>query len=318
MNPRFLQLYPSARLGAIHVSYSTSKQFLQPLIFYRLVATITEGTADPQCPFGKWKCEREVMINPVRPPDPPLYIEAYPNEFRLQSGITLKRYLCGHSIGKLDFLAEEPNPINLLVPTPRASTFIPIEISWTPNGFTPSHIQPHNWTFVVRSRVRLHIFHSTKALQQEPTLDDVKKLSHLGMHVETTTEEVRYYRGLVWKIDQPLENGIAVDSDHIHRSSLRTKLHAAINVPKRFLPTFLAPTIVLRYSIVLKFSLFGLRQTPASIVVPVQLYRYRLLSKDGDKPEWPTGLSEEYLPENSSDETCEQLNDPPPHYRAWT
>lgn len=316
MNSRFLSLYPSARLSAIHVSNATNKQLLQALIYYRLVATITERTTDSQRSFAKWKCEREVVINPLRPPEPPLYIEAYPDEFKLQSGIKLRRHLCGRSIGELDFLADEPNPINLLVSTPRASTFIPIEISWTSNGLTPSHVQPQDWTFVVQSRVRLHVFHSSKALQQEPTLDDVRKLSYLGVHVETTAEEVRYYSGLVWHVGSSLENGTATDSNHMHRTLWKTKLRAAVNVPKRCLPSFLAPTAALRYSVVLKFSLLGLWQSSASIVVPVQLYRYRSLSTEEYKPDWTSGVSEESWPDNGSDDTWECSNEPPPSYRS--
>ena len=295
---------------------ATNRQLLQALIYYRLVATITERTSDQQRSFGKWKCEREVVINPLRPPDPPLYIEAYPHEFRLRSGITLRRHVCGRSIGELNFLADEPNPINLLVPTPRGSTFIPIEISWTPNGFTPSHVRPHDWTLVVQSRVRLRVFHSSKVLQQEPTLEDVRKLNHLGVHIETAAEEVRYYSGLIWHMDSSLDDGTTVDSNHVHRLSWKTKLRAAVNVPKRCLPSFLAPTAALRYSVVLKFSLLGLWQSSASIVVPVQLYRNRPLSAEEYKFDWPSGVSGESWSDNDSDEAWECLDEPPPSYRS--
>jgi hypothetical protein len=281
-----LQLYPSARLGAFYRSYPTHQHFLRCSVLYRVVATITATGSPPKIPCSQWQCVREIFITPTRSPDPPLYHDTYSKEYRVNDCVTLRRHFCGHSLAQLHISAQEPPPINLSDRKPRASTFVPMELSLIPSIHLSSYMPFHNWTIAVKASLRLRVFHSSKRLETEPMVEDPRKLNHLFMRVEPINEEVRHYDGLYWNID-PL-------GSHL---SWRTKLHIAVSVPKWLLPSFMGPNAALRYNMVLKISILGLGKASASVVVPVQLYRSHLPSSVGNREGQQLGTSD-----NSSDD----------------
>lgn len=282
-------------------------------MLYRIVATITETGGTPKALSSQRQCVREVFVTPTRPPDPPLYLDAYPKEFKVSDFVTLRRHFCSHSLGNLQISAQEPSPVNLSVATPRASTFIPIQVSFIPNTPASIQIQPHNWTMVVKTSLRLRVFHSTNRLRTEPTVHDFKKFNDLFMRVESVNEEVRHYHDLSWKLDS---SGSEVP--------WRTKLHVAVTVPKTILPSFLAPNAALRYYIILNVCVSGLSKGSASAVVPIQLYRSHLPSAIGVKEdqqfgvcEEPAGIMEELGLDGDEEyaESSEHRQEGPPEYR---
>lgn len=269
LDSTLLKLYPSAKLGSFYRSFSTEQQFVSASILYRIVAIVTAQRSG-LVSSGKWECSREILLWPTRPPDPPLYIDAYPKEFKLHDSINLRRHFLDHPLGELEIFAEEPLPVNLSVSTPRAGTFVELGLSFTPNGLSTRQILSKDWTIVTRSNLRLCVFHSTKRCETEPSILDAKRLNHVFMRLESMPEEVRQYRSSEW----------IMNSNHF---SQNTKLVIAISVPKTLPPSFLAPFAALRYHIVLKVSILGVSKTSASLVVPVQLYRSHLMLTTGDK-----------------------------------
>ena len=323
MDNRFLDLYPSARLGSSCHAYPTKQHYMQPFIFYRLVATIPAMDAYAQPLLRYSYCERVIKILPTRTADPPLYIRSYPYEYKLESSAKLRKHLCAPSIGELRVWAEEPMPLNLLVTTPRASTYVPVKLSFTPSNTLASGVEPYNWTIAVQSRVRLRTFYGTQIFEHVPTLGDIKS-SHLRMRIESTAEEVRHYTGLRWEFDRLSPNDTAVTLNEILRSRWTTRLHATISLGKSFVPSFLTPLAALRYSVVLKISVPEMRLGLASVEVPVQVLRCPFPPRTDDNGEEPGPISEE-LHERDSGSFWESigeagvldthLNDQPPLYR---
>lgn len=274
VDPRFLELYPSAQFGPSCCAYPSRQRYMQPYIFYRIVAMIpiSAKNAYDQAYMRNLHCERMIKIQPSKVADPPLYIRAYPDEYRLETSKKLRNHVYSPPIGDLHVSAEEPMPLNLAVSTPRASTNIPVKLSFSAKDSSTSSPEPYNWTVAVQSRVRLRIFYSTRALTHEPTLQDMRS-SHLATRTELTKEEMRYYHGLQWGVDRLSRDGTTVKQSDVLRSPCTSRLYATVSVPKSFVPSFLTPLAALRYSVILKITVLGMKSSSATIEVPVQVHR---------------------------------------------
>lgn len=209
---------------------------------------------------------------PTKAPDPPLYIGSYPREFVLESSTKLRSNLYSASMGDLRVSAEEAMSLNLAVDTPRASTYVPVKLSFTASDASSSRVEPYNWTIAVRSRIRLRIFYGTRVFDQEPTLQDTKS-SHLSTRSEFTKEEVRYYSGLRWGMDRLSREGTAMKQGEVFSSPWTTRLYVTVSLPKSCVPSFLAPLAALRYSVILNISVAGMRSGYATVEAPVQVHR---------------------------------------------
>lgn len=326
VNPRFLELYPSAQMGSSCRAYAARQQYMQPLIFYRIIAMIPKSAKNvyAQAYLRDWYCERVIKIIPTKVADPPLYVRAYPDEYRLESSVKLRSRLYSPSIGELRISAEEPVPFNLAAPTPRASTGVPLKLSISANDSFMSSKEPYNWTVTVQTRVLLRTFHSTRALNYEPTLQDLMS-DHLAMRMESTKEEIRYYTGLQWGVDQ-LPKGTAVRQSEMLRPPLTSKLYVTVSLPKSSVPSFLTPLAALRYSVILKTTVVGTKSSPATVEVPVQVHRCPVTAssegpRDGNQQMsgYPRPRNSNSFWEDESDDivegTTSQLDEQLPRYR---
>jgi hypothetical protein len=213
--------------------------------------------------------EREIAIMPTQSTSPPVYIDLYQQEYRLNSTVKVRQYLYGRSEGMLQLSADEPVPLNLLAAHQRKSTSVLMKAVFatsTPN----SRIKPWRWTLVVRSHLRQRFFYSTKSFDHEPTLADVHTNRHIETHTETVMTETREYSNLSWRIDRISEHDTITKSDGVYFRWI-TEWPVIVTAPKTLLPSFIAPTIALKHSIVLNVAILGLPRSSTTIDVPVQI-----------------------------------------------
>jgi hypothetical protein len=228
---------------------------MQPLITYRLSASVPSKEPYEQQPY----CERTITVMPTKVSDPPIYIGAYPREFTLAASSKLRKGVCSSAIGTIHVAAGEPMPIDLAVSTPRACTYVPVTLSFQPHTSSTRCIDPGSWKVIAKSRVRRRIFYSTHVLDHEPTLECLEDNRHLAMRSGFSTEETRCYTDLPW-------------------GGCSTRLYVAVSMSKSFTPSFLTPLAAVRYSVLLKFSVVGMRSKAATVEVPLQVYRSTLSS----------------------------------------
>ena len=269
---RFLRLCPTVKLGCTFEQYPSKARYMQPLIYYRLVATAyaTDDNQRTKLP----QCEREIAIQPTQSADPPIYAELFKKEYRLHCSVRLRRHLYHRSSGELELSASEPSPFNLCVTAPRSSTTVSVKLSFVPKRSMEPVLVPYDWTFLVKSFLRMRVFYSTRPLESEPTMADVGFRKQVFVHERSTTAEVREYSNLSWRMDRLSKPD---EQDDIHHEMLpwTAKLPVSINAPKTLPPTFLTLSAALRYSIVLQVTVVGMQLSSAEIEVPVQMIRDR-------------------------------------------
>ncbi|KAF2095393.1 hypothetical protein NA57DRAFT_59407 [Rhizodiscina lignyota] len=331
---RFLRLHPTVKMGCSFDDYPTKSRYMQPLVFYHLLATIRQKEEGRFPPLPQ--CEREAIIMPTQAPDPPLYAESYGREYKLQSRVKLRRHLYNRPCGSLELSASEPLSLNLLVAAPRASTTVPIKVSFTPKHSATSDIVPYDWTLVVKSYVRMRVFYSAKCLDREPTLTDVAAKRHIALSTRLTAAEAREYSSLSWRVDRRSPFDAPGDADKKQLPWL-AKLQAMVTAPKTLPPSFLSQTAALRYSIVLEVTVANMQMSAAVLELPVQVIRdprtsyatktrismwalsteLRAIEPPRDLDSYP-GIERELDEESGDDfDDFHERSEGPPTYRRW-
>lgn len=268
VDTRFLELYPSARVELSNGSWKGEQQSQHLSIFYRITATIKlDSTLQHSCNPGQ-VYQRNIRVKPTKLADPPLQIQFYPGEFKVESSIRIRNHWLS-SIGKLHVSADEPKPLDLAVTTPRASTDVPILLSFTTGK---SLTEPFDWTIVVQSQIKMRTFYGSRKLTREPTIHDLRE-GKLSLRTISTEKETRYYKALEWTKGQFPQNKECITPGEKPGSLWFSTLYATVSLSKDFLPSFLSPLAALRYSVVLKISILGRTHSTATVEVPVQVYR---------------------------------------------
>jgi hypothetical protein len=109
---------------------------------------------------------------------------------------------------------------------------------------------------------------------------------HLAMRTELTKEEKRYYHGLQWRVDRLCREGTPERQSDMLRSPSTSRLDVTVSLPKSFVPSFLTPLAALRYSVILKVTVLGMKSSSATVEVPVQVHRCPIPSR-ADGPDDP-------------------------------
>ncbi len=268
VDPRFLELYPSTQLEMLSHPWLTSDHNVQLSIVYQLVASVRQDERQHSSSSNALSCQRKIRILPSKIADPPLNPDFYPKEFILNSVAKLRRHLWSPQIGRLHVSADEPRPIDLAVPTPRAYTSIPLLLSFDD---VRGQIDPSRWTIVVQSRIRSRAFYSTKRLEHEPTLDDVEE-AKVFMRTEAVEQKTQHFEALHWTKGVPGNNEVVMN-DKACRELWTTSLYITVDLPKWFVPSFLALLAALRYSVELEVSILGRVQGHVMVKVPLKIYQ---------------------------------------------
>lgn len=257
-------------MGATYTeTYSAKRCFTQPLIFYRLAATVKSKDASQQKPADL--CTREITVMPTQAPKPPLYIEMLKDECTLSAAFKVRRNLCGRSIGQIQLSAEEPAPFNLLSSSPRASTSIAIKVLFSPTPSNAFGVEPYNWTWVVKSHLRTRVTYGTEDFHEEPTAEFLRKHPLVRLRTHTTAPETREYCDTSWRMDRLSQQGTIASTQA--QLPWLTRLQAVVSVPKTLTPSFSSPRADLKYCVVLKVAVLGMAYTAGTLEIPVQLIR---------------------------------------------
>lgn len=269
MDPEFLKLCPSAKVGLTFRGPETAHIYRQPMITYTLrVKQIRTGMRVGT----SMKCykEREIIIMPYTPPAPPLRIEHFPRDYKSCSTKIIKQHRWSRPLGTLEISAAEPSPLNVLTMAPKSSTFVVMMIIFKPR----LDICPWNWKFAVKYHLRSRTFCSTRKLDRVPTRSTVRLDQSLTMHDVNSAPEVREYGTLRWRRENHL---ILERSDLSKNDNLclwTTTLILPVNASKSLLPTFLNPLSARQYALVLRLSIEGLYHEALELVLPLQVIYY--------------------------------------------
>jgi hypothetical protein len=293
---------------------------MQPLIYYRLMANIERKDGRQQRWSQAWG--REIVIMPTHSTSPPVYVDSCQQEYRLNSNVKVRRHICGRSKGKLQLSADEPSPLNLLATRQRTSTSVFMKAVFNASTANSS-IEPCKWTLVVRSHLCLRFFYSANPFDHEPTLVDVQANRQVAMRTETAIAETREYSNLSWRMDRISEQGMIAKSDKVHLRWI-AELQVIVTAPKVLSPSFLAPTVALRHSIVLNVAILGLPRSSTTVEVPVQIVRdphfpnNEMATCINDLQIQPGDVNEGNDDECDDEESLGDRLERPPRYRRWT
>jgi hypothetical protein len=234
MDPEFLKLCPSAKVGLTFRGPETAHTYRQPMITYtlRVKQIRTRVRVGPSMKCYK---EREIIIMPYTPPAPPLGIEHFPRDYKSCSTKIIKKHRWSRPLGILEISAAEPSPLNVLTTAPKSSTFVAIAIIFKPR----LEICLWNWNCAVKYHLRSRTFCSTRKLDRVPTRSTVKLDQSLTMHDVNNTPEVREYGTLRWRRENHIISERSDLSNNDNLPPWTTTLILLVNASKSLLLTFL-------------------------------------------------------------------------------
>lgn len=244
---------------------------MQPLIFYRLLATVKSKSRPLQSCAPQ--CEREIIVMPLQAVSPPLYVDAFQDEYTFTATAKVRRHFYSRSIGRLQLSAEEAPQVNILASSTYASTNVPVKILFGASQGKALRVEPYNWTWVVRSQLRTRIFYSSRDFEHEPSIEDARMSEHISMHTCASPAETREYTGRSWRMSRISDSGTILNSDPEQLPWL-THLEAVVSVPRSCIPCFFSARAALRYSIILNIRVSGQASATATLELPVQVVRY--------------------------------------------
>ncbi|KAF2703355.1 hypothetical protein K504DRAFT_451851 [Pleomassaria siparia CBS 279.74] len=315
LDPRPQELHPSVAVGHVHRDGTDS--YMQPLIMYRLVASIRTKGMEPERP--RVGIVRKIKIMPTTHRPPPVYLSTFEQEYSLEATSKLRKHFYGHSEGLLEFAAEEPEPIDISSHDPRSSTRIVLRASFRPDkAVSRGTIEPYNWTFSVRTRLQRRVFYATEPLTREPTLKIFRTSSYIGLRTEILQTEEREYTELTWRNDHTSSNGTIVMRDENECPWLVT-IPVVLTSNHNLIPSFSSATAALRYSVILDIRSSRPWSSHATLELPLQVFSRSRASSEhrpssgDDFHSHISHMTDEECEEN----VIEELMTRPPEYRRW-
>lgn len=304
IRPEFLKLCPSARVGSSYRGPMSGTLYRQPLITYMIrVERIRTGLAVPR--WMKYYYEREILVLPYTPPEPPLGIEHFPlGDYKSSCTKVIRQHMWTRQLGTLKIAAAEPSPLNVLTSAPRPATFASVEMVFKPHPGFGLDASPPSWKCVVRYHIRIRTFCSTRILERVPTSSTAN--DQCLAHDQKTASEVREYGVLRWDRDPHCLTPELFTPDGAGRACLWTAtLVLSVNASKSLLPTFVNPLSSRQYALVVRLRIKGLCHGPLELVLPLQVIHYPAEGARGAREE-----SERRNPDNVFPAASE-LSDPP-------
>ena len=271
VHPDFLKLCPSTKQGLSFWGPVTRKTYRQPLIMY-LIRIKRIKTDIPVESLLRPACQREIIIMPYTPANPPLVVEAFPREYKSFITRSLKQHRWTRSLGTLKISAVEPSPLNILALGPRLSTFAVFSLIFTPDHRCGFDVRPCEWNYAVKYHLRNRTFYSTRRLERMPTGAAAKGDPVMRFRDKKTASEVREYGKISWNRDRQHRSSEQDLSPDVGKACpWTTALKVPINATKTLLPTFLNPLSARQYALVLRLRIKGLYHGVIELVLPVQV-----------------------------------------------
>lgn len=277
VSSKFLHLPPSMRLGHPLTLGLPPRTYMQPLIFYVVIAHLYSAHEGGSITGYS---ELEFKVKPLAKAQPPLQLSYYPSEFTPTSECVVKRHLWGRSLGRLRISCSEPEALNTAVAAPRATTTAFAKMMFVPRKNCGLMIYPYEWEVTVKYFVKSKTFCSSQVFTKEPLVPDLKS-SILELHTETTTPETRRCTSHGWRVDRLSKRGTIESEDE--DKPWTTCLKIPINAPKDLLSTCLTTLSARRYSLCLSFHIVGFSHHTVELEVPIQVTHDDFQSKAGSK-----------------------------------
>ena len=153
----YLKLLPTIFEGATFKAPNTGRSHMQPMITYLLQAWPVRCTP----PLSIAAQTREIKVLPSIPASPPLQLGFYPGDYNTSFSKPLRRHRWSRPIGQLTVSAVEPQALNILTSTPKASTIATVKLLFDICKTHKPDIQPYAFQLTVKSYLRIQTFYTT-------------------------------------------------------------------------------------------------------------------------------------------------------------
>ncbi|KAH7109601.1 hypothetical protein B0J11DRAFT_512771 [Dendryphion nanum] len=315
LDAKLQELRPTMAMGRLHHHGPYGEPYMQPLIMYRLSASVRRKGQMPPC--QRVTISRLISIMPTTNRPPPMYIDTLQPEYKLHAISKLRKHFYSHCKGSFELVAEEPRPLNTQDCNARSSTCIYLRVLFRPDEHV-SHtaVEPYNWSFTVRTRLQRRIFYTTKSMTHEPTIGDAKSKPELAFRTEVLQSEEREYTELTWRNDHVSPNGTITGADN-KKYPWVVMIPVVLTADRNLLPSFLGATAALRYSVLLNVRIARPWLSHATLEVPVQVFAMSQGSSQSTVlsinhfANWASFGNGQEFEEDDSDEPLS----PPPDYR---
>lgn len=271
VNPLYLKIPPTAKLGPTYYRSSDGKTFMQPLIVYQLKTTLTSSSNEPYAAGSTLWAQREVEILPLSSMEPPLPVADYPGEFKMRARTNVYNSFLQRPRGVIQVSTEEPRSLDVSTSAPKASTKLFIGLSFDANASIVLTNQPYEWECEVQTTLQSKMFYSAAKMERNATMLDASRKTNLSVRVEEVGSEVRQLTSLDWaQADVSSDGTTKADKATLAWTTL---LCIPVSAHKAVLPTFATEIAARRYSIVVQVRFKGVRHGRLMLDVPVQVTR---------------------------------------------
>lgn len=312
---RLQELCPTMAMGRLYRHGPDGQPYMQPLILYRLSASVRPKGEGPHCP--RVGISRLISIMPTTNRPPPMYINLSEPEYTLYAISKVRKHFYGHCKGYFEFFAGEPQPLNIRGCDARLSTCIFLKTLFKQGkGVSQTTIEPYNWSFTIRTRLQRRIFYATKTMACEPTVRDARMKPEIALRTEVLQSEEREYTELTWRNDHVSPNGtIAVADDK--NCPWTVVVPIILTTDRGLLPSFFSATAALRYSVLLDVHISRPWLSHATLEVPVQVFA--LSQNSSHSAVSSTNHSENGASSGqaSEEDDGDEALTRPPEYRYW-
>jgi hypothetical protein len=265
----FLNLPPSYKGGLACHYQANGHSFMQPFIGYTIQVVVMLKDANGQLVTkGKCSSSRDILLKPFNLAAPPLEISDLRGDYRLSSTMALKKSLWNKSIGCLEISAIEPYPLNMLTEAPRSTSIVPLKLTFSPHQEHALRVRPFEWDFQIETKILVLTFYSTRPLEQEPSLQEVKTKPFLKVDSSLLNLETRIINDACWGHRRLSQHGTILSTQ---TPSWNTQFDIPINAPKDLLPTFLSPLASRRYALRVIIDVVGMHHSSLELQVPLQV-----------------------------------------------
>lgn len=271
VDPNYLRLPPSAKLGFRHIDWTAGKKYMQPLIMYTLEASLTAVPSDSALRICRYHGEKEIEIQPCREASPPLDVADYPGDFQLCAKSCLRTRTLKGGIGALYLSATEPAALVVNTESPRATTVATARLHYLPGAAARQSGWPYEWSCEVSTSIRSTTFYSTRKTTKMQTLCEASQFPCGAVRIDDLDSETRILSPLAWRQNHLASNGgVRLEERNL---PWVTTLSIPVSASKCLLPTFATEFASRRYALVLRVRMRGIRHRVLDVEVPLQVIR---------------------------------------------
>ncbi len=264
----FRELYPSLKTGYEYRQPESKKLFAQPFIMYRISASVRTKGIDER---PRRNITRHIAIMPTKTLPPPIDVDEFEAEYKLQAECKIRSHFYGRSIGSLQWTTKEPLAIQVSESFSQSKTSVSLRLSFQQAKTVPElKIAPYKWRFKIKYRLQRRIFWATKPMTQVSTLAETGGPLQTRMRSEILYTGKHECAGVTWCNKHVSMCGTIVSADE-KMAPWFAVIPIVVAADKSLIPSFSSPLVSIRYSILLETRVSGLWSSRASLSIPVQV-----------------------------------------------